>query len=1155
MAGTVVRSVGWGAPYGTGRFDPFGKRATFTLSDGTAAVVVLDPNQAGVTGDGGDGTDVSKIYVYTSSDRTTWKLRATVTPTAPVMHNSDVWAACIGSNNNIHVCWRDSTGLLKYRRVDYAAGPVYTVQAEETVLAAIPTNGTTSYIQALDIDVCGSTNNAIIAAFAWLGTATTSLRRVELRVWVKNDTPAWVAQPTIPITSNGQWYYQGVQDVTIAADSAGRDGANLINACVVLPRKRNDAVDLGDVLMCFRLNVATGAAVSQTFLNPSGGIGFQGFNAGYGQGLRRYWLFSTAAGEYTLVGVASFDPLMPTVWRFTVSSSVVKTDLIGLVRFPTTGVYTKPGWWYGAVAVTYGNETAILHGIGANRYIYAQTLVFSRTPTHSVRWASSTKWDELYTFGGAYARHAVGGSGNRNFSFNRHDMLWSASFYGSVNWYKLEVFPAEQPLAPRSVVPAASSTLTTDRPILSADHAWSMTHPQERTKILWQVASDAGFSTNLRSVTESDSDYVLASSTASPNNAKVTAIEVTPSLAELFQGTWYVRARSQTELGDLGPWSAAQSFVVTHQPSASNLFPTGDVIFDYGGSGAVTFNWKFTDPSPYDFQTAYQIIIEDAVLETLVLDTGKITSALQAATHNVPIGGKDVQLRWKIRLWDSDDVQGPDSSYATFYTVDKPAVVVDYPTSATSNILSADDSGFEVTAGTWVAVANAPAPVRDTTQFRSGVASLKGTATAGGAVVLGTSTTAYRCYPGQELTEGAWSRAGSTGRACQMVYKFYDGGAAYMPGLDVLGPTAVDNNAGWTQVPTATTFAPPDSASYQVAVQRNAMVAAETFFIDDVTSGDTGNINTASPVVKWTVTVGGGRFQTNYRVVISQGSVTVYATKWQLSSASSHKIPLGYLANTQTYTVTVYVKDSLGLENSASQTFSTSWSLPAAPAVTVDTSPYQTSGYVRVTWTNATVDADFISYNVYRRLATETAWTLMDTEVVNQANYEFRDYLTSSGVDYHYAVTQVVDRFSSVVESVSNVNAVTVVSENYWLIHPNDSTKNVMLRNVTDDPHEEEYEQADYVIIGRGRHVDYGDRVGYRGTLTAKLRDVAGGLTARQQRQALVALRGEQRELFLRNPFGDVWQVALENISVGRVAGVGRAEYVDLTIPYMEVAS
>lgn len=132
--------------------------------------------------------------------------------------------------------------------------------------------------------------------------------------------------------------------------------------------------------------------------------------------------------------------------------------------------------------------------------------------------------------------------------------------------------------------------------------------------------------------------------------------------------------------------------------------------------------------------------------------------------------------------------------------------------------------------------------------------------------------------------------------------------------------------------------------------------------------------------------------------------------------------------------------------------------------------------------------------------------------------------------------------------------SVTPGSTHYWLIHPDDEAKNMQLHQVVSDSMSEEYQQESFVLLGRpGRKVDYGDRMGREGSLSAQLRD-RPGYTARQQRQDLEELRAERRELFLRNPFGDVWQVSTGNLQISRVPGVGAHEYVDISIPYTEVA-
>lgn len=130
----------------------------------------------------------------------------------------------------------------------------------------------------------------------------------------------------------------------------------------------------------------------------------------------------------------------------------------------------------------------------------------------------------------------------------------------------------------------------------------------------------------------------------------------------------------------------------------------------------------------------------------------------------------------------------------------------------------------------------------------------------------------------------------------------------------------------------------------------------------------------------------------------------------------------------------------------------------------------------------------------------------------------------------------------------------TPVAGEYWLIHPTDADLNIKLSNVIQDDFTEEWEQATLLVINKGRKMDYGQRWGFAGSLTAQVWDETG-MTARQSRLALELLKAEQITVTLQTPFGDTWAVALGTAQIGRVAGVGLREFHTLTIDYQEVAS
>lgn len=253
-------------------------------------------------------------------------------------------------------------------------------------------------------------------------------------------------------------------------------------------------------------------------------------------------------------------------------------------------------------------------------------------------------------------------------------------FRGSVQWYSNWTFYTfvinDTPPAPTAVGPSSNEVVNTDIPILRAtvslnpNFSWA-----PRVKAQWQLAQDFGFTTGLRTIDEPVADF----------RSSGTTTEVVSTAQQLFQGTWYIRARELDELGAYGAYSSSTSFVVSHPPTAINLNPTNDTTLQYGANGAVTFTWTFADTSTIDFQTAYQILIEQNSDGTLIVDSGKIAASTNSATLIIPLAYKDVQLRWKIRLWDSDNVVGNYSPASTFRAGDPPTVTITSPTTTASS--------------------------------------------------------------------------------------------------------------------------------------------------------------------------------------------------------------------------------------------------------------------------------------------------------------------------------------------------------------------------------------------------------------------------------------------------------------------------------------
>lgn len=332
---------------------------------------------------------------------------------------------------------------------------------------------------------------------------------------------------------------------------------------------------------------------------------------------------------------------------------------------------------------------------------------------------------------------------------------------------------------------------------------------------------------------------------------------------------------------------------------------------------------------------------------------------------------------------------------------------------------------------------------------------------------------------------------------------------------------------------------------------------------------------TGVPVVLFTPTTGGTRTIKEYIISILQGSETIWSARKSVSVASgtqlSHAIPNGVLENNQSYSLQFIIKDSGGMSTaSAPVAFSTAWIPPAAAAgVTVSTSQYniEDEGYVQVGWDDTARDPDFVSWTIYRKLdmidpntgavVEAGSYELIYEDFSTGAAYIYKDFFAPSNYQVTYSVRQFVNRDGHQIESLdSNLDPVVPVSDGYWFIHPatDDADADAFKFSiVTGDSFTEDQEEAEFIVIGRGRVVNKGQKLGVTGQLDVQLRNT-GGTTARQKRLRLKVLQEETRQLYLRNPFGDIFKVSTSGMSISRISGVGGNEFCDVSLTYTEVS-
>lgn len=323
-----------------------------------------------------------------------------------------------------------------------------------------------------------------------------------------------------------------------------------------------------------------------------------------------------------------------------------------------------------------------------------------------------------------------------------------------------------------------------------------------------------------------------------------------------------------------------------------------------------------------------------------------------------------------------------------------------------------------------------------------------------------------------------------------------------------------------------------------------------------VVTSPSGSVTTGTPAIQWTVDTSDGRTQVSYRVVITNttllttvadsGTVTASGTRsWTPSTAV---IKPGYA-----YQAAVTVTDSFGFTVTATTTFTASYTQIAATAFTVDDIDFDTNGSVIIDWTGASPNVNFRYWRIYRRLAGATTWKLvLEDDTVGTRS--LLDYTAPSGPEVEYALVQAYYNatFDDVVESQFNIETFQAVNGNYMLVVPDNPALNVVINNVISDELEEEYEEETMNLLGRGRRHEIGGRRGFEGSLEAQIYGDST-YTARGKRIAIENIRASALPVYLRNPFGDVWLIALTSVSYSRIAGVGTEEYMSVTIDYTEV--
>lgn len=675
------------------------------------------------------------------------------------------------------------------------------------------------------------------------------------------------------------------------------------------------------------------------------------------------------------------------------------------------------------------------------------------------------------------------------------DQYGIAGPYSSTNTITVSV-PALP--TPTAVTPAASSTVTTMQPVLGATFAVDAAGRTQKGE--WQLATDNTFTTNVRSIIELDADFRASGATT----------ETTPLASKITSDlgtTWYVRARSVGNDGTTSAWSAAQQFTLSMPapPTPTALTPTAGstITTNTPTLGATLGAASEGRTSKAEWQLATDAGFTANVRTITENNTDLIASG--ATTEVIPTASKLFQGTWFIRVRAIDQY-----GQAGSYTASHSFTVAHQP--AASPIAPIGDAAviFHNAAG-------------GTDQFSWSFSD----------PASGDSQTAYQVIV-ERNSDGL------------VVFDSNKVASTTSSMTTAIPATYKDVKLRWKVRVWDTDDVAGNYSPYQLFTLSDLPVVTVT------APTDAQVITTGQPTVSWTLD--GATTQVSRRLQftkISTGAV-IYDTGVQNTSATSYTAPVTILENNTNYSVTVTIVDQLGMTGTATRNFSTQYQTPNAVTFTVDGSGFDTVGYINIDWSSTTADGFFVDWRVYRRLQGTSTWELIFV-TTNVSITSYHDWAVGAGFTYEYAVTQSGGRSGLVLESVALPSSpVLADSTHYWLIDPTDETVNLRLANVTADGYEDQYDEAELIIIGRGRKTNQGTRYGYDGSMKLQLRDDLNG-TARSKRLKLQVLKDARTAYLLRNPFGDVIQVSLGNLQIERIPGVGTAEFVDVTIPYKEV--
>lgn len=1157
--GVQLRALGTTATYA-----PVMKRAAHRLSSGRSVVVVPDTNRSDANG--ADVTGTAKIHLYLSTDstRTAFALNQSYTPAVAPSSSTKafVGSSTTGENDDLYVVYQGTDNSLRLIFFDWN-GTTYLAGAEQTIIAA---NAVTDRFRAVDCDK--SPTDANLAVIVYESNASSG-QGAWARVYIRlNDGTTWIKASEHQFFTT-QFIRANTPDVSIACDRGG-PSSNIMKYAIYYNRVHTVGDD-GDLLREYQFNVSTGTTNSATSL----GNWYTNLNQNIASSFHRGFIFPEANARYvfgTVVGTTQpkFQSMRIQSGIYTgIVINQTSTSVQAYRRIVVRGD-VNPATPVGADYCD-GRLLFAYSGLGYSSSNYKmRMLVFRYDPSDFTNKTSTVDQDSRHADGAFSFMDGVIGTygGGTKYNMSSQYSFNFAGMYGTAG-NTVSAVPGDLPRIMRSftedtfsapVLLGPVSNPSVDTPILRAEFRNVSPFSNILGKMHWQLATDFGFTSNVKDIVQPDTAYFSYSGfTGNDQPTRVINYEWPVSVAQLFGNqSWHIRVRVDDDLGGFSPWSIQDSFFLEHPPTALPTSPaTGPRATRYT-TGDTFFAWNFSDTEPTDSQTAYQIVIVRTDTGATVHDTGKIASSTSSAWIDISGTLRNVPLQWQVAVWDEDDIQGPFSNASLFTLLDKPLINITAPADAVTLTtalptvtwaFSADASrtqrAYRVTVydlntvppsvvgdSGWIASSETsysfPANILDNNgdyRFVVDVLDSSGLSSSTSDNIL--------ANPSFDGDARGWVAGGGTIARSEAVV--HNGTGSLL--LDPTGGVAATATADFVPIKVGLDY---ESSAWVYMPAGYAGNVAMKIIRYDSAGTPTGTSSTSfGPITASTWTQ------------ITRNATTVAGDAYAAVQIEISGTPL---------TTDIMYIDDVVLQQEQVEV-DTVWTPPALGDGVLTQDDFR----VFVNWTDANLDADFVAWRVYRRYMrvadssidfydTANLWELVYEIADNSAAVEFQDFLAPLNKEVEYVVVQLVDRFGSLLESnISSFQTIQTGGNRYFFVPevPIGAVASFEATSVNADNFVREVEQAKLRIMLRGRQVQVGDDLGYDGSLTIRLRSIE---TARRDREFFEFLStADAPNTFVKSPFGDVICVKIGQVSSNRIAGVGTTDMVDMSVPYSQV--